>query len=58
MLKEHGKEHIEIEIDGGVKLDNIKEVADAGVDVFVSGSGIFKAEDPKDMIQQMIREIK
>jgi len=58
MLKEHGKEHIEIEIDGGVKLDNIKEVADAGVDVFVSGSGIFKADDPKDMIQQMIREIK
>ena len=58
MLKEHGKEHIEIEIDGGVKLDNIKEVANAGVDVFVSGSGIFKADDPKDMIQQMIREIK
>jgi len=57
MLKEHGKEHIEIEIDGGVKLDNIKDIADAGVDVFVSGSGIFKAEDPKDMIQQMIREI-
>ena len=57
MLKEHGKEHIEIEIDGGVKLDNIKDIADAGVDVFVSGSGIFKAEDPKDMIQEMIREI-
>jgi ribulose-phosphate 3-epimerase len=57
MLKEHGKEHIEIEIDGGVKLDNIKEIADAGVDVFVSGSGIFKADDPKDMIQEMIREI-
>ena len=58
MLKDSGNEHVEIEIDGGVKLDNIKEVADAGVDVFVSGSGIFKADDPKDMIQQMIREVE
>ncbi|NPD83707.1 ribulose-phosphate 3-epimerase [Lentimicrobium sp. L6] len=57
MLKEHGAEHVEIEIDGGVKLDNIKEVSDAGVDVFVSGSGIFGAADPQDMIQQMIKEI-
>ncbi|NPD44881.1 ribulose-phosphate 3-epimerase [Lentimicrobium sp. S6] len=57
MLKEHGVEHVEIEIDGGVKLDNIKEVSDAGVDVFVSGSGIFGAADPQDMIQQMIKEI-
>lgn len=57
MLKENNAEHVEIEIDGGVKLENIKEVSDAGVDVFVSGSGIFNAEDPGDMIQQMIREI-
>lgn len=57
MLKEHGAEHVAIEIDGGVKLDNIKEVSDAGVDIFVSGSGIFGAEDPQDMIQQMIKEI-
>jgi len=57
MLAESGNEQVEIEIDGGVKLDNIKEVSDAGVDVFVSGSGIFKADDPKAMIQEMIREI-
>ncbi len=57
MLKENNAEHIEIEIDGGVKLDNIKEVADSGVDVFVSGSGIFKADDPQAMIQKMILEI-
>ena len=58
MLKDSGNEQVEIEIDGGVKLDNIKEIADAGVDVFVSGSGIFKAEDPKAMIQQMIGAIE
>ncbi len=57
MLKENNAEHIEIEIDGGVKLDNIKEVADSGVDIFVSGSGIFKAEDPPAMIQKMIQKI-
>ncbi|OYT14423.1 MAG: ribulose-phosphate 3-epimerase [Bacteroidetes bacterium 4572_77] len=57
MLKEHNAEHVEIEIDGGIKLDNIKEVAEAGVDIFVSGSGIFGAKDPKAMIQQMIEVI-
>lgn len=53
MLSERGLDHVEIEIDGGVKLDNIAEVAEAGVDIFVSGSGIYKAEDPKKMIADM-----
>ena len=35
----------EIEIDGGIKLDNVKEVLEAGVDIFVAGSSVFKAED-------------
>jgi ribulose-phosphate 3-epimerase len=41
--------HIRLEIDGGVKADNIREVAEAGVDTFVAGSAIFgagKDEDP------------
>jgi len=33
--------HIEIQIDGGVKIDNAKEIAEAGADILVSGSGIF-----------------
>jgi len=53
LLKEHNVEHIEVEVDGGVKLDNIKEVSEAGCDIFVSGSGIFKANNPKDMIRKM-----
>jgi ribulose-phosphate 3-epimerase len=44
-------------VDGGIKLDNIKEVSDAGCDIFVSGSGIFKADDPKKMIQDMVRKL-
>lgn len=57
MLKEKNAEHIEIEVDGGIKLDNIKEVSDAGCDIFVSGSGIFGAENPPEMIQKMIKTV-
>ncbi|SMD32663.1 ribulose-phosphate 3-epimerase [Reichenbachiella faecimaris] len=52
-LKERNLEHIFIEIDGGVKLDNLKSVIDAGTEVVVSGSGIFNTEDPISTIQQM-----
>ncbi len=55
MLKENNAEHIEVEVDGGIKIENIKEVSDAGCDIFVSGSGIFKAENPKQMINDMIK---
>ncbi len=58
ILHERGLDHVEIEIDGGVKLENIKEISDAGVDVFVSGSGIYKAEDPIEMVRKMIRKIR
>jgi len=37
---------VEIEIDGGVKVNNAALVADAGVDIIVSGTGIFGADDP------------
>ena len=36
---------IKIEVDGGVKLDNAKEIIDLGVDILVVGSGIYGAED-------------
>lgn len=53
ILSERNLDHVEIEIDGGVKLDNIDRVAAAGVDIFVSGSGIYKAPDPQKMIADM-----
>ena len=58
MLDDNHAGHIEIEVDGGIKLDNIKEISDAGCTVFVSGSGIFKAENPKGMIAEMKRAIR
>ncbi|MCF8380040.1 MAG: ribulose-phosphate 3-epimerase [Bacteroidales bacterium] len=42
-----------IQIDGGVNLQNIRPLADAGVDVFVVGSTIFAAENPKEMISKL-----
>ncbi|MGD8712634.1 MAG: ribulose-phosphate 3-epimerase, partial [Thiohalophilus sp.] len=37
---------IRLEVDGGVKVDNIREIAEAGADTFVAGSAIFgKAQD-------------
>lgn len=48
---------IRLEIDGGVKVDNIGELARAGADTFVSGSGIFGAKDYAATIAAMKREI-
>jgi ribulose-phosphate 3-epimerase len=39
---------IRLEIDGGVKVDNIREIAEAGADTFVAGSAIFSAGKPAD----------
>ena len=39
---------IRLEIDGGVKVDNIREIAEAGADTFVAGSAVFGAGKPTD----------
>ena len=48
---------IRIEIDGGVKVDNIREIAEAGADMFVAGSAIFSQPDYSDVIKQMRNEL-
>ncbi len=48
---------IRLEIDGGVKADNIGEIAAAGADMFVAGSAIFNAPDYKTVIDKMRAEI-
>jgi ribulose-phosphate 3-epimerase len=49
--------NIEIEVDGGIKVNNIKKPFKAGADIFVSGSGIFGSSNYKRTIQMMKREI-
>ena len=47
------KLNIRLVVDGGIKLDNIAEVANAGADTFVSGSGIFGEKSYQDVISKM-----
>ena len=48
---------IRLEIDGGVKINNIAEIAEAGADMFVAGSAIFNTDDYKATIDQMRAEL-
>lgn len=48
---------IRLEIDGGVKVDNIKEIATAGADTFVAGSAIFESPNYKATIAAMRRQL-
>ena len=48
---------IRIEIDGGVKVDNIRAIAEAGADMFVAGSAIFNQPDYAKVIAEMRNEL-
>ena len=50
-------QHIRLEVDGGVGVQNIREIADAGADMFVAGSAIFNSEDYGATIQAMRAEL-
>jgi ribulose-phosphate 3-epimerase len=48
----------EIEVDGGINLDNIGKVSKCGVDIFVAGSAVFKEEDREKAILKLKDAIK
>ncbi|NWG04773.1 MAG: ribulose-phosphate 3-epimerase [Syntrophaceae bacterium] len=48
---------LEIEVDGGIKIENIREVSRAGGDIFVVGTGIFKTGDYEETIRKLRLEI-
>ena len=48
---------LEIEVDGGVKVENIRDVSMAGADIFVVGTGIFKTENYEETIRKLKQEI-
>ena len=52
-LIDKNKSNTLIQIDGGVDLSNIKELASAGADILVSGSCIFSSENPNSMIDSL-----
>jgi len=56
IISESGRD-IRLEVDGGVKIDNIAEIASAGADTFVAGSAIFGSENYEKTISLMKEEI-
>ncbi len=56
LIEQSGRD-IRLEVDGGIKVDNIGRAADAGADTFVAGSAIFGQPDYKAVIDAMRREL-
>ena len=56
MIDASGRD-IRLEIDGGVTVDNIAQIAEAGADTFVAGSAIFNTDDYKATIDKMRAEL-
>ncbi len=54
---ENGGQSIDLEVDGGVKIDNIREIRAAGADAFVAGSAIFGKPDYAAIIKQLREQI-
>jgi ribulose-phosphate 3-epimerase len=52
-----GGREVRLEVDGGIKTDNIRAAAQAGADTFVAGSAIFGSPDYRHTISEMRREI-
>jgi ribulose-phosphate 3-epimerase len=53
-----GMRAVRLEIDGGVKVENVGEIARAGADTFVAGSAIFESRDYGETIREMRRHIE
>jgi len=52
LIERHGVETW-LQVDGGVSLDTIERCAEAGADVFVAGSAVYKADDPDRMVDEL-----
>lgn len=56
-IRKEKKLKFEIEVDGGITLDNLKSVMDAGADVVVAGSAVFKADDVTSTVKKFVNII-
>jgi ribulose-phosphate 3-epimerase len=52
LIAKHGLE-MWLQVDGGVSLETVERCAEAGADVFVAGSAVFRADEPADMIAKL-----
>jgi ribulose-phosphate 3-epimerase len=56
LIEQSGRD-VRLEVDGGIKVDNIRRVADAGADTFVAGSAVFGQPSYKAVIDAMRAEL-
>jgi len=56
-LKEKNNYQYLIEVDGGIDIDNVKMILEAGADVIVAGAAIFKSENPAQKVTELKNEI-
>ena len=56
LIEQSGRD-VRLEVDGGIKVDNIRRVADSGADTFVAGSAVFGQPSYKDVIDAMRAEL-
>jgi ribulose-phosphate 3-epimerase len=52
LIEKHGLD-LWLQVDGGVSLETIERCAEAGADMFVAGSAVFKADDPNQMVEDL-----
>jgi ribulose-phosphate 3-epimerase len=52
LIDKHGLD-LWLQVDGGVSLETIERCAEAGADMFVAGSAVFKADDPNQMVEDL-----
>jgi ribulose-phosphate 3-epimerase len=57
-MVDSGELTILVEIDGGINADTIEQAADAGVDCFVAGSAVYKADDPGGAVEALRRQAR
>ena len=57
ILVERNLDHIDIEVDGGITLDNINEVKEAGANIFVAGSAVFNG-NAKENVEKFLARMK
>jgi ribulose-phosphate 3-epimerase len=52
LFDKHGLD-LWLQVDGGISLDTVERCAEAGADVFVAGSAVYKADDPNAMVEEL-----
>jgi ribulose-phosphate 3-epimerase len=52
LVAKHGLD-LWLQVDGGISLETVERCAEAGADMFVAGSAVFKADDPATMVEEL-----